>query len=130
MLNCLFGNMLSKLLLALCLSVLILGCSTLDERVDPLVGVWDYEIFNLPRGEPVGNFTLSKIDDQYNLVLSNAKGLLEVEDVSIEKERIVGGQFVSEGYTIDLRGVFDGNTFEGNIDAEGNVFRMEALKRE
>ena len=130
MLNCLFGNMLSKLLLALGLSVLILGCSTLDERVDPLVGVWDYEIFNLPRGEPVGNFTLSKIDDQYNLVLSNAKGLLEVEDVSIEKERIVGGQFVSEGYTIDLRGVFDGNTFEGNIDAEGNVFRMEALKRE
>ena len=130
MLNCLFGNMLSKLLLALCLSVLILGCSTLDERVDPLVGVWDYEIFNLPRGEPVGNFTLSKIDDQYNLVLSNTKGLLEVEDVSIEKERIVGGQFVSEGYTIDLRGVFDGNTFEGNIDAEGNVFRMEALKRE
>ena len=130
MLNCLFGNMLSKLLLALCLSVLILGCSTLDERVDPLVGVWDYEIFNLPRGEPVGYFTLSKIDDQYNLVLSNAKGLLEVEDVSIEKERIVGGQFVSEGYTIDLRGVFDGNTFDGNIDAEGNVFRMEALKRE
>ena len=130
MLNCLFGNILSKLLLALCLSVLILGCSTLDERVDPLVGVWDYEIFNLPRGEPVGYFTLSKIDDQYNLVLSNAKGLLEVEDVSIEKERIVGGQFVSEGYTIDLRGVFDGNTFDGNIDAEGNVFRMEALKRE
>ena len=128
--NCLFGNMLSKLLLALGLSVLILGCSTLDERIDPLVGVWDYEIFNLPRGEPVGYFTLSKIDDQYNLVLSNAKGLLEVEDVSIEKERIVGGQFVSEGYTIDLRGVFDGNTFEGNIDAEGNVFRMEALKRE
>ena len=73
---------------------------------------------------------MSKIDDQYNLVLSNAKGLLEVEDVSIEKERIVGGQFVSEGYTIDLRGVFDGNTFESNIDAEGNVFRMEALKRE
>ena len=130
MMNCLFGNMLSKLLLALGLSVLILGCSTLDERVDPLVGVWDYEIFNLPRGEPLGYFTLSKIDDQYNLVLSNAKGLLEVEDVSIEKERIVGGQFVSEGYTIDLRGVFDGNTFEGNIDAEGNVFRMEALKRE
>ena len=130
MLNCLFGNMLSKLLLALGLSVLILGCSTLDERVDPLVGVWDYEIFNLPRGEPVGYFTLSKIDDQYNLVLSNAKGSLKVEDVSIEKERIVGGQFVSEGYTIDLRGVFDGNTFEGNIDAEGNVFRMEALKRE
>ena len=128
--NCLFGIMLSKLLLALGLSVLILGCSTLDERVDPLVGVWDYEIFNLPRGEPVGYFTLSKIDDQYNLVLSNAKGLLEVEDVSIEKECIVGGQFVSEGYTIDLRGVFDGNTFEGNIDAEGNVFRMEALKRE
>ena len=128
--NCLFGNMLSKLLLALGLSVLILGCSTLDERVEPLVGVWDYEIFNLPRGEPVGYFALSKIDDQYNLVLSNAKGLLEVEDVSIEKERIVGGQFVSEGYTIDLRGVFEGNTFEGNIDAEGNVFRMEALKRE
>ena len=128
--NCLSGNILSKLLHALGLSVLILGCSTLDERVDPLVGVWDYEIFNLPRGEPVGYFTLSKIDDQYNLVLSNAKGLLEVEDVSIEKECIVGGQFVSEGYTIDLRGVFDGNTFEGNIDAEGNVFRMEALKRE
>ena len=128
--NCLFGIMLSKLHIALGLSVLILGCSTLDERVDPLVGVWDYEIFNLPRGEPVGYFTLSKIDDQYNLVLSNAKGLLEVEDVSIEKECIVGGQFVSEGYTIDLRGVFEGNTFEGNIDAEGNVFRMEALKRE
>ena len=122
--------MFSKLHFTLGLSLFILGCSTLDKRVDTLVGVWDYEIFNLPRGEPVGYFTLSKIDDQYNLVLSNAKGLLEVEDVSIEKERIVGGQFVSEGYTIDLRGVFDGNTFEGNIDAEGNVFRMEALKRE
>lgn len=122
--------MFSKLLFTLSLSLFILGCSTLDKRVDTLVGVWDYEIFNLPRGEPVGYFTLSKIDDQYNLVLSNAKGLLEVEDVSIEKECIVGGQFVSEGYTIDLRGVFDGNTFEGNIDAEGNVFRMEALKRE
>ena len=124
------GNMHSKLLLALGFAVFILGCSTLDERVDPLVGVWDYEIFNLPRGEPVGYFTLSKVDDQYNLVLTSPKRQMEVKDVSIEGERIADGRFVSEGYTIDLRGAFDGNAFEGSINAEGNVFRMAAFKRE
>jgi len=114
----------------LVVSVLFGGCATLDYKPDPIVGVWDYELFNLPQGEPIGFFTISKSDEGYSMVLTSPKADMDVEEVSIEGDAIVGGYFASQGYTIDVRGKFEANSFEGKIDAEGNVFRMTATKRE
>ncbi len=105
---------------------LAVGCATIDSKPDPFVGVWDYELHYLPQGEPLGIMTITQTNDGYSVSLNENS----LKDVAFEGNALVSGYFIGQGYHVDVKGTFDGNNFEGMIDAEGNTFRMTAVKQE
>lgn len=125
--------MTQKLSISLFLLLLAVGCATTQTKPDPLVGAWDYELHYLPQGEPLGVMTISKTEEGYAVNLKNSTDTNngnELIDVAIEANAITAGHFFAQGYKIDVTGTFEGNQFEGKIDAEGNTFRMTAIKQE
>ena len=119
-------TMYQKFFLYLCIASLISACATTSPTPDPLVGVWDYELHHLPQGEPIGIMTISKTEDGYAISLN--ENILK--DVAFEDNKLVSGHFIGEGYHVDVKGTFEGSSFEGMIDAKGNTFRMTAVKQE
>ena len=122
-----------KLLLFCCLAAVITGCATTNSKPDPLVGLWDYELHFIPQGEPLGIMTILKTEDGYaiNLKSRTETGTgNDLIDVTVEGNILTGGHFFGQGYKIDVTGSFEENKFEGLIDAEGNTFRMTAVKQE
>lgn len=118
--------MYQKLLFYLCIASLISACATTSSTPDPFIGVWDYELHYLPQGEPLGIMTISKTEDGYSVTMNDNI----LKDVAFEGDALVSGNFTASGYYVDVKGSFEGNNFEGMIDAEGNTFRMTALKQE
>lgn len=111
------------------LALHIAGCATISDTTDPTLGKWNYELHHLPRGEPKGTLIIEPNGDGHKVTMKSPVNTFELIDAEIESGRLVSGYFKSEGYNIDVTGVFDGDSFEGQIDAEGNSFRMTA-KRE
>ncbi len=128
-LSCFFS---SALVLLLSLTAFLLtGCATLYQQQDPLVGAWDYELYNLPRGEPLGVMTIEKIEEGYSIKLVNSAGEeYNLKEVSVEGNALTGGHFRAEGYIVVATGIFEEGSFEGQLDVRGNVFRMTATQRE
>ena len=118
--------MLKKFSIFICTLALAVGCATVDSKPDPFVGIWDYELHYLPQGEPLGVMTINKTEDGYSVSLN--ENILK--DVAFEDNKLVSGHFIGQGYHVDVKGTFEGNSFEGMIDAEGNTFRMTAVKQE
>ncbi len=122
--------MTKNLLLSISIALITYGCATLNVASDPTVGVWDYELHNLPRGEPIGELIITKNGDGHTVVMINPRNEFPLQEAAIEGNALVSGFFNSEGYKIDVTGTFEEDTFEGQIDAEGNTFRMTATKQE
>ncbi len=111
-------------------SVLVSGCATMQPKIDPLVGNWDYTMRYLPSGDAEGLLVLTNDGSGYSGVLETKNGPLEISDLIIEDNQIVSGYFIGEGYQVELRGTFEGDEFKGSISAEGNEFPMVAVKLE
>ena len=112
------------------IAILAHGCATLNETSDPAVGTWDHHLENLPQGNHDGSFSISKVGDVYLGALHGDRGHLELKDLVIEENTLVSSHFFGQGYQLEMTGVFEGSTFTGQIDAEGNVFRMTAVRRD
>ena len=76
--------------------------------------------------------TITKTDDGYAVNLKNSRatdGGNDLIDLVIEANAITAGHFFAQGYKVDVTGTFTDGTFDGQIDAEGNVFEMTAVKQ-
>lgn len=122
--------MIKKTITLFILTSLVFGCATMNKVVDPALGTWDHHLENLPQGNPNGKFTISKEGDIYTGALHGERGVLELKEIVIEGNRLVSSHFFGQGYQIEMTGVFEGDTFTGQIDAEGNVFKMTAVRSE
>ena len=110
---------------------LLTGCATPYQQQDPLVGAWDYEMHNLPRGEPLGVMTIEKIEEGYSIKLVDSAGReYNLKEVSVEGNALTGGHFRAAGYTVVATGIFEEGSFEGQLHVRGYVFRMTATQRE
>ena len=105
---------------------MLCGCATIVDTADPTLGKWNYELFNLPYGEPKGVLIVEAHGDAHKITMRSPANTFNLTEVEIIGNRLGGGYFRSGGYNIKVSGTFIGNYFEGQIDAEGNVFRMTA----
>ena len=125
--------MFQKTIIGLCLIAFAAGCATTQSKPDPFAGIWDYELHYLPQGEPLGIMTIQKTEDGYSVVMKGSNVTNDgnsLIDPAIKDNALTSGHFFAQGYKINVTGTFDGNEFEGMLDAEGNTFRMTAVKQE
>lgn len=113
-------------LIFLVLYGLLLGCATIVDSTDLTLGKWNYELFNLPYGEPRGVLTVEAKQDGHKVTMRSPANTFDLTNVEIVGNQLVRGYFKSGGYDIKVSGIFEEDYFEGQIDAEGNVFRMTA----
>ena len=81
----------------------------------------------------MGVMTIVKTEDGYAVNMKGrdvTDGGNDLIDPAIEGNALTAGHFFAQGYKIDITGTFDGNAFDGLLDAEGNAFRMTAVKQE
>lgn len=108
--------------------IFLAGCATTKLQVDPVVGVWNHEIKNLPRGEPIGSFELSKNGDGYTGSITSPRGTSEITNIEVSGNSLQSGYFEAEGYNIEISGAFEGDTFTGKISTQGYDFPMTATR--
>ena len=116
--------------LFLFISFLLFGCASISEKPDPVLGTWDYEIHELPRGEPIGEMIITKEDGVYAVVLKTAQGETSLENLVIEGDTLVDALYPYRNFQVKLTGTFTENTYEGTMSANQYEFRMTATKRE
>ncbi len=112
-------------LLASCDSTKRLGSTRAME--DHFIGIWEYTISDTPEGDFKGNMVITKESDAYRVTISNDQRASELEDVLIE-EKTLSGTYDYQGYQVDLKGVFEGELFKGNVGVDYMSFPMEAKK--
>ena len=113
-------------ILVLFIAGLLCGCATIVDTTDPTLGKWNYELFNLPYGEPKGLLIVEAQGDTHKITMRSPANTFNLTEVEIIGNRLVGGYFRSGGYNIKVSGTFEEDYFDGQIDAEGNIFRMTA----
>jgi hypothetical protein len=121
-------NLTKKILNLLVLVSIAYGCATINETIDPVLGTWNHHLENLPQGNPDGSFTISKEGNIYSGVFHGDFGDRELIDLVIEGNEVLGGYFTAKGYRIEMTGVFEGDTFTGQLDAGVRSFRMTAMR--
>lgn len=120
-----------KPLLMLALTLfLATGCASLKNKYTP-AGTWDYLVKDTPMGDAVGTMNIIPGDDGFTgkLVTDNF-GEGEMENLTIVDNQLTASVYLSgPGITIDLKGLFEGETFTGSVNANGDEFAMTATRK-
>ena len=120
--------MFNRILFLLASIAILTGCATTSLKTDPIVGTWNHEIRNLPRGEPKGSFTISKNGDGYEGSITCPRGTSEITEIVVSGNTLESGYFEAENYNIEISGTFEGDTFTGQISTQGYDFPMSATR--
>lgn len=104
------------------------GCATSKKVADISVGEWEYVLRDTPNGDVEGTFTITKDGDSYSGALHTAEGDAPLNNVAVENNELTS-TFDYSGYTIDMTGVFSGDTFTGKCSVEYNDFPMTAVRK-
>lgn len=94
----------------------------------PYLGNWDYAVEDLPV-DVDGTFVITKEEGILKAKMVNPMGELVLEDISIE-EGVLKAEFDFEGNFIELKGNFEGNTYNGFMFVQGGEFPMKMKKQE
>jgi len=122
--------MTKHLVILLITAALFSGCATMNQQADPTVGQWEFQLYDLPRGNPIGVFTIIKEGDEYLGTVVNTEGEYPFSEVVIEGNQLVNANFVVRRYSCEFSGVFEGDAFTGQVNADGNIFTMTAVRKE
>ena len=100
---------------------MISGCATLYEKPDPVVGQWEFELPGTPQGDLEGTLTIHKEDGVYSGFLTYSGTESDLNDLTIEGNHLVSGNYDYQGYLIELTAVFEGEAVTGEHSAEGGM---------
>lgn len=96
---------------------------------DPYVGTWNYQVQDTPDGTLKGTLQIDKDGDNYKAMLMSGSNETTIKNVAITGSTLTGN-FDYQGYTINLKGDFDGMSLNGNMFVEGMSFPLSASKAE
>lgn len=117
---------LNTLALAL-FSFLIIACAASKTNVSPYVGDWKYTFPSQDGGEIDATMTITEIENGFSGILSSDMGSVDLEELVIEKGKLTA-QFSIQEYEISMNGEFDGDTFTGIVNFDGNEIPMNATR--
>lgn len=95
----------------------------------PAVGEWEYVIRDLPDGDTKGVLSIKRDGDQYVGTIQSDQGSLPLKNLVIENKALKKASFEAQGYSINMSGAFEGDSFTGKISAAGYDFPMTAMRK-
>ena len=91
-------------------------------------GTWEYLITGIPDGDQSGTMTIMEGSDGMSGKISSDAGETDLEDLVIE-DNILTATFSVQGYDIEMKGTFEGDTYKGNISVAGYEFPVTATRK-
>ena len=91
-------------------------------------GTWEYLITGIPDGDQSGTMTIMESSDGMSGKISSDAGETDLEDLVIE-DNVLTATFSVQGYDIEMKGTFEGDTYKGNISVAGYEFPVTATRK-
>lgn len=92
------------------------------------IGTWNFTVTGTPDGDTKGEMIISQAGNVLKGMISSSGGQSEIKDLKIVNN-VLTGLFDYNGMSINMTGTFNGNSFEGKVDAQGYTFPMTAAKK-
>ncbi len=92
------------------------------------IGTWNFTVTGTPDGDTKGEMIISQAGDILKGMIGSAGGQSEIKDLKIVNN-VLTGLFDYDGMSINMTGTFNGNSFEGKVDAQGYTFPLTATKK-
>lgn len=121
-----------KNLLIIITLIVVSSCVGSKKVVYSPVGAWEYTVIGTPNGDASGIMTLTKTDDGLEGTFNSPQyGESNMENLLFNAEtKEITCEFYLSGIDLLLKGTFEGDTFDGNIDAGQNgAFPMTANRK-
>lgn len=97
--------------------------------VTSYIGTWNFTVTGTPDGDTKGEMTISQAGNVLKGIISSGDGgQSEIKDLKIVNN-VLTGLFDYNGMSINMTGTFNGNSFEGKVEAQGYAFPMTATKK-
>jgi hypothetical protein len=113
---------------ALFLALFIFGCAATKVKVSPYVGEWHYTYQNMDGTEAAAIMTITEAENVYKGVLSSEMGSVDLQDLVIADGKLTA-KFDIQGYMLSMKGSFEGDTYTGTVNIDGNEFPMIATRK-
>lgn len=94
----------------------------------PFVGSWAFYVKGTPDGDTKGDMIISTNGNAIKGVISSGGAQTEIQDLKVSNN-LLTGIFYYNGMAINMSGTFNGNSFEGKVEAQGYSFPMTATKK-
>lgn len=117
-----------NLVAALFLGVILFGCAATKVKVSPYVGEWHYTFPTMEGGVSSAVMTISEIENGYSGNLNSEMGSVDLVDLVIADGALTA-HFDIQGYAISMKGKFEGETYTGTTNFDGNEFPMVATRK-
>ena len=95
---------------------------------DPYIGDWDFVIKDMPSGDATGILYIEREGYAYRGSVAVENGETDINKLSIEESRMKG-YFKYKGFKVNVKGVFEGDTFEGKVGVTLISYPFVARKR-
>lgn len=95
---------------------------------DPIAGTWKYSA-DTPDGVYSGKFVFTKGEDGYSGKMITQGGESALKDVKVEGNNASFSVY-TEGFSVKVKGTFEGKTFEGKAEVDYEFFPVKAEKVE
>lgn len=92
------------------------------------VGAWTFEVKGTPDGDVKGDMIISTEGNVLKGVIVAFGGQSEIQSLKID-QNLLSGIFYYNGMAINMSGTFNGNNYNGKVEAEGYSFPMTAAKK-
>ena len=92
------------------------------------IGTWSFTVTGTPDGDTKGDMIISQSGNVLKGTISSGGGQSEIKDLKIVNN-VLTGLFDYNGMSINMTGTFNGNSYEGKVEAQGYAFPMTATKK-
>jgi len=112
----------------LIVAMFIFGCAATKVTVSPYVGEWHYTYQNMDGTDVAAVMTITEAEKVYTGVLSSPLGSVDLKDLVIADGKLTAN-FEIMGYQMSMKGGFEGDTYTGTVNIDGNEFPMIATRK-
>lgn len=114
-------------IIALIFIVALFSCSSSKKVVYTPVGSWNYVVSNTPQGNIKGTMIITETDNSFVGSLNTSAGKIDLKNVEIV-ENGLNASFYYQGYQFSLKGMFEGENFNGNVSFSDGQFPIMASR--
>jgi hypothetical protein len=114
---------------AIVAAFLMFSCAaTKTAKVNPYVGDWAYTA-ETPNGNLDVVMTINEAEGVYSGTLSTDMGSGDLSDLKIDDDGKMTATFDYQGYTIQMKGTFDGDVFTGSSSVDTYEMPINAIRK-